>query len=105
MWLVGYFYNANNSNICDHLQSLGKSLYTLLTNYDKIFLMRDFDAEEANIYIEDFCNLSKLKNLIKVPTCFKNPDNHKTIDLMLTNSVCSYKGHAQLKQVYLTFIK
>ena len=49
--------------------------------------MGDFDAEEANIHTNDFCNLYKLKNLIKVPTGFKNPDNPKTIDLMLTNSV------------------
>ena len=30
------------------------------------------------------CNLYLLKNLIKKPTCFKNPENPKTIDLILT---------------------
>ena len=37
--------------------------------------MRDFNAEEANIHIKDFCKfyINKLKNLIKVPTCIKNP--------------------------------
>ena len=34
--------------------------------------------------LKDFCNLYLLKNLIKKPTCFKNPENHKTIDLILT---------------------
>ena len=63
-WLVNCSYHANNSNICDHLRSLGKSLDTLLTNYDKVFLMGDFNAEKANIHIKDFCNLYKLKNLI-----------------------------------------
>ena len=57
--------NANNSKICDHLRSLGKSLDTLLTNYDKVFLMGGSNAEEANIHNKDFCNLYKLKNLIK----------------------------------------
>ena len=54
--------------------------------------MGDFNAEEANI---------------QVPTCFKNPGNPKTIDLMLTNSEsAAFKTHVHLKQVfYLTFIK
>ena len=56
------------------------------------FLMGNFNAEEANIHIKDFCILYKLKNLIKVPTCFKNPDNPKIIDLMLTNSVYSFQN-------------
>ena len=44
-WLVNCSYDANNSDICDHLRSLGKSLNTLLTNYDKVLLMGDFNAE------------------------------------------------------------
>ena len=65
--LANCSYNTNNSNICDHLRSLAKRLDTLLTNHDKVFLIGDFNEEEAN----DFCNLYKLKNLIS----FKNPDN------------------------------
>ena len=48
-WLVNCSYNANISNICDHLRSLGKSLDTLPTSYDKVFLMEDFNGEKANI--------------------------------------------------------
>ena len=83
--LVNFSYNANNNNICDHLRNFGKSLDTLLamTNYDKVFLMEDLNAEEADIHV-------KLKKLIKVPTCFQNPDYPKTIDLMLTNLVRSF---------------
>ena len=44
-WLVNCSCNANNSDICDHLRSLGKSLNTLLTNYDKVLLMGDFNVE------------------------------------------------------------
>ena len=40
--------------------------------------------------LKDFCNLYLLKNLIKKPTCFKNPENPKTIDLMLTNRPRSF---------------
>ena len=91
-WLVNFTYSANNSNICDQLRSLVKSLDTFLTNYDKVFLMGNFNAEEAKIHIKDFCNLYKVRNLIKVPICFKKPDYPKIIDLMLTKSICSFQN-------------
>ena len=53
---------------------------------------RKFNAEESNIHIKDLRNLYKVKNVIKVPTCFENPDNPKIIDLMLTNSICSFQN-------------
>ena len=37
---------------------------------------------DANL--KDFCNLYLLKNSIKKPTCFKNPENPKNIYLILT---------------------
>ena len=43
---------------------------------------------DANL--KDFCNLYLLKNLIKKPKCFKNPENPKTIDLILTNRPMSF---------------
>ena len=36
--------------------------------------------------MNDFCNVYNLSNLVKEPTCFKNPDNPSCIDLFLTNS-------------------
>ena len=42
--------------------------------------------------LKDFCNLYLLKNLIKTLACFKNRENPKAIDLILTNrprSFCS----------------
>ena len=34
----------------------------------------------------------KLRNLIKEPTCFKNPENPTCIDLILTNKPLSFKN-------------
>ena len=96
-WLVNCSYSTNNSNICDHVRSLGKSLGTLLTNFDQVFLMGDFNAEEAIFHIKYFCNLYKLKNLNKVPTCFKDPGDPKTTDLMLKNSVGSFQNSCALE--------
>ena len=35
--------------------------------------------------MDDFCNMYNLQNLIKDPTCYKNPENPTCVDLILTN--------------------
>ena len=47
--------------------------------------MGDFNSEPHDLHMEDFCLNYNLSNLIKEPTCFKNPENTSCIDLMLTN--------------------
>ena len=42
--------------------------------------------------IRDFCKSYNLKNLVRVPTCFKNPENLSCIDLILTNSAYSFQS-------------
>ena len=37
-----------------------------------------------------FCDLNGLRNLINVPTCYKNFDNAASIDLILTNRPSYY---------------
>ena len=39
-----------------------------------------------------FCEIYKLRNLIKEPTCFKSPENPACIDLILTNKPLSFKN-------------
>ena len=39
-----------------------------------------------------FTEIYKLRNLIKEPTCFKNPENPTCIDLILTNKPLSFKN-------------
>ena len=45
----------------------------------------DFNVEVEEANIKTFCDTYGLKNLIKQPTCYKNPDKPTCIDLMLTN--------------------
>ena len=40
--------------------------------------------------LKEFCNLYSLKNLIKKPTCFKDPGKPKVVDLLLTNKTRSF---------------
>ena len=42
--------------------------------------------------MKDFCDIYSFQNLIKEPTCFKNPTNPKCIDLMLTNRPRSFQN-------------
>ena len=63
------------------------------SNYENFILLGDFNSEMTDKNLKDFCNLYLLKNLIKKPTCFKNPENPKTIDPILTNrprSFCNF---------------
>ena len=65
------------------------------TNYDDLFLMGDFNSEPNEKELADFCETYKLSNLVKVPTCYKNPIIPSCIHL-LTNSG-NYKRVLRLK--------
>ena len=84
-WLIRASYNLDKSNISNHLHHLNKGLGNHLGNYDNILLLGDFNLEFSESYLADFCDIYNLKNLVKEPTCYKNPDNPSCIDLFLTN--------------------
>ena len=44
--------------------------------------------------MKDFCESYNLENLITQPTCFKNPDNPSSIDVILTNRVNNIQNSA-----------
>ena len=61
----------------------------------------DFNAQDNEICIRDFIGENNLKNIVKEPTCFKNPVNPTCIDL--------YQKQKRLQKrfqlCYLIFIK
>ena len=59
----------------------------------------------TDMNLKDFCNLYLLKNLIKKPTCFKSPENPKTIDLILTNRPRSFCNSITLETSLSDFHK
>lgn len=73
-----------------HLNSLGKTLYHNLAQYNRIFLI-DLNSETTEKNIEHFSDIYHLKNLVKEPTCFENPDKPSCIDLFLRNCSKSSK--------------
>ena len=56
-----------------------------LSTFDNYFLIGDFNSESHEEIMKEFCDTINLSNLIKEPTCLKNPLNPSSIDLMLTN--------------------
>ena len=79
-------YNPKHSSIESHLDSLSKSIDSLSSKYDNFILLGDFNS------MKTFGKIYKLRNLTKEPTCFKNPENPKCIDLILTSKPLSFKN-------------
>ena len=90
-WLIYGTYNPNKSLISNHLSILSKTLDQYVPSYDNFILMGDFNSEVSEEVMSDFCELFNLKNLVKDPTCYKNPENPSCIDLILTNRLNSFQ--------------
>ena len=84
-WLLCCSYNPHKNSISTHIDFLRRELDLHSSNYEIFILLGDFHSEMTDSKLKDFCNLYPLKNLIKKPTCFKNPENPKINDLILTN--------------------
>ena len=55
--------------------------------------MRDYNAEITETNMSSFCEIYHLTDIIKQPTCFKNPSDSSCIDLFLTdNANCFQKS-------------
>ena len=91
-WLLSCSYNPSKSNIISHLEHLRRSLDLYSANYDNLLLMGDFNVNTSELNMKDFCDSYGFKSLIKVPTCFKNPENPSCIDLILTNNPLSFQN-------------
>ena len=52
----------------------------------------DFNVDIEEILMKNFCNNYHLSNLIKQPTCYKNPEKLTCIDFILTNVPQRFQG-------------
>ena len=90
-WLHCCSYNSSRSNIDFHLEHLNRNLALHSSCYENFMIIGDFNVEANNSAMSIFCDTYNLKNLIKEPTCYKNPNKPTCIDLMLTNKPLSFK--------------
>ena len=65
-----------------------------MPKFDNFLLLGDFNSQYDETDMSEFCAMYNLKNLIMGPTCFKNPLNPSSIDLILTNRCMSFQ-HSQ----------
>ena len=63
-----------------------------MSKYDNFIILGDFNSETSENAMSEFCDTYNLKILIKEPTCFKNPVNPSSIDLILTNRHRSFQN-------------
>ena len=91
-WLFFGGYNPNKENISYFLNTLGPTIDHYMPKYDNLILLGDFNIEMRENLMKDFCDTYDLINLIKDPTCFKNPLNPSIIDLVLTNRSRSFQN-------------
>ena len=63
-----------------------------LLKCENLLLLGDWNSAVTEKEMKDFCLRYGLENLIKVPTCYKNPENPSSIDVMLTNKKLSFQN-------------
>ena len=56
----------------------------LYSDYERNISLEDFNITDDEHHMESFCENYALKNLIRQPTCYKNPSKPACIDLILT---------------------
>ena len=91
-WLLNCSYNPKYSSIELHLDSLSKSIDSLSSKYGNFILLGDFNSCMEDSSMKTFGEIYTLRNLIKEPTCSKNPENPRCIDLILKNKPLSFKN-------------
>ena len=90
-------YNPRKEDISRSLNHVGNELDKLLVNYDNILVFGDMNVLQNNSSMKLFNETYDLENLINEATCFKNPLNPSSIDVMLTNDKSSYQNSVTLE--------
>ena len=90
--LLGIYHSTNKkygSGDDVFLREIGTVL-DVYSSYDKFLVVGDFNMQEGDVVLDDFLDEFHAKNLVKEPTCFKNPGNPSCVDLFITNSSGSF---------------
>ena len=92
-WLICGTYNSHRTTTIDsHMDSLSKNLALYQSTYENYIVLGDFNAKVDNNAISSSCDAFDLVNLIREPTCYKNPEKPSCIDLILTNKPHSFQN-------------
>ena len=64
---------------------------------ENVIILGDFNCEVEEAAMKSFCETYNLYYLVVGPTCFKNPINPSSIDLMLTNKRKNFENTIALE--------
>ena len=67
-------------------------------------MLGDFNVSPEVSHIKTLCESYGLRNLVKVPTCYKNPQNPSCVNLILTNSPTRFQSSG-LIEIKMTVIR
>ena len=84
-WFLNCSYNPNQNSVSNHLECLNRLIDEHSSSFDNFIFIGDFNVSTNHNSMINFCDLNGLRNLINVPTCYKNFDNPTSIGLILTN--------------------
>ena len=114
-WVLFAGYSPSKEHISPYLKNIEITVNKFVNDYDNIIMMGDFNCDVDNIImmgdfncdvdhiimmgdfncdvdnkhennkILNFCESFSLTNIVKEPTCFKNPIKPTCIDLIITN--------------------
>ena len=96
-WLFFAGYNNAKNQIGDFLGKLGNILDHYIPKYDNLLILGDFNSEIHETAMSEFCDIYNLQNLITQPTCYKNPLNPSSIDVVLTNKIKSFQNSTTIE--------
>ena len=74
-WFVCSSYNPKKNSITNHLNCIGRNLYSQLGKYQNFILMGDFNVEPNDATMKNFCQIYGCRNIIKEKTFFEK--SHK----------------------------
>ena len=85
-------YNKNKTNIDKFVAYMGPVLDQQMSKPDNFLILGDFNSEIKEASMKDICDIYNIENLIKDPTCFTNPLNPSSIDVILPNKWRSFQN-------------
>ena len=114
-WLLfGTYHTPSQSRQTDeyYFDFLQRAIDIYSNFYTNFLLIGDFNCEDTEPVLSEFLDQYDQKNIVKEPTCFKNPDNPSCIDLFITNRASSFQhtttlstGLSDFHRMALTVLK
>ena len=87
-------YKPSKGNIDNFVKGIDPTLDHYMPNYGNCLLLGDYNS--GMHAMKEFTETYNLNNLVKNPTCFKNPLNPSLIDVVLTNRSRSFQNTQRL---------